>query len=80
MPRTDRQPPKPQEAIDFLKRKRIVETEKWDDLKWGEHAHAFTVAHSANAAILNDLHNILIEAMESGQSGRMGKILLRPWT
>ena len=68
MPRTDRQPPKPQEAIDFLKRKRIVETEKWDDLKWGEHAHAFTVAHSANAAILNDLHNILIEAMESGQS------------
>ncbi|MEM9423264.1 MAG: phage minor head protein [Spirochaetota bacterium] len=61
-------PPKPREAIDFLKRKKIVETEDWDDLKWGEHAHAFTVAHSAGAGILNDLHEILIEAQEAGQS------------
>ena len=60
--------PKPKQAIEFLERKHIVESENWDDLKWGEHAHAFTVAHSVNAGILDDLHQILINAMESGES------------
>ncbi len=68
MPRRDADPPKPKEAIDFLKRKKIVESEAWDDLKWGEHAHAFTAAHSAGAGILDELHKILIEAQQSGQS------------
>ena len=58
----------PKETIEFLKRKKIVETEHWNDLKLGEHSHAFTVAHSANAAILDDLHKILYTAMENGES------------
>ena len=59
---------KPKAAIRFLKRKKIVETERWDDLKWGEHSHAFTVAHSLNAGILDDLHGILVNAMDNGES------------
>ena len=59
---------KPKAAIRFLKRKKIVETERWDDLKWGEHSHAFTVAHSLNAGILDDLHEILVNAMDNGES------------
>ncbi len=68
MPRNDAAPPKPKEAIDFLKRKKIVESEAWDDLKWGEHSHAFTAAHSAGAGILDELHKILIDSQQSGQS------------
>ncbi len=52
----------------YLKRKRIVETEAWDDLSSHEHAHAFTVAHSMHAGILNDTLGLLIQARESGQS------------
>ena len=47
----------PKEAIAFLKRKKIVETERWDDLQWGEHSHAFTVAHSA-------WHNMVLPASD----------------
>ena len=47
--------PVPRMAIDFLAKKIKVETEKWDDLKWGEHAHAFTVAHSAGAGVLDTI-------------------------
>lgn len=60
--------PNPAEAKKYLSRKAIVETEDWDDLKWGEHAHAFTVAHSRNAAVLNDIFGMLNEAMEKGES------------
>jgi SPP1 gp7 family putative phage head morphogenesis protein len=60
--------PVPQKAIDFLGRKVNVETERWDDLKWGEHAHALTVAHSANAGVLDEIHRLLNEAVEKGIS------------
>jgi hypothetical protein len=52
----------------FLEKKTDVPTEKWDDLKWGEHAHAFTVAHSVEANILGDIHGLLNKAMASGES------------
>jgi hypothetical protein len=61
-------PPVPQKAIDFLAKKIRVETEKWDDLKWGEHAHAFTVAHSAGAGVLDGIHRLLNKAVEDGVS------------
>jgi hypothetical protein len=60
--------PEPVEAKKYLARKAIVETEKWNELKWGEHAHAFTVAHSRNANILNDIFGLLNTAMAEGKS------------
>jgi SPP1 gp7 family putative phage head morphogenesis protein len=60
--------PDPVEAKRYLSRKSIVETENWDDLKWGEHAHAFTVAHSRNAAVLDDIFGMLNKAMANGES------------
>jgi uncharacterized protein with gpF-like domain len=60
--------PVPQKAIDFLAKKIKVETEKWDDLKWGEHAHAFTVAHSAGAGVLDTLHALMSKAVADGMS------------
>ncbi|GHV90839.1 phage morphogenesis protein [Spirochaetia bacterium] len=60
--------PDPTEAKRYLSRKSIVETENWDDLKWGEHAHSFTVAHSRNAAVLDDIFGMLNKAQSEGQS------------
>ena len=60
--------PEPVEAEKFLKDKVKVETEKWDDLKWGEHAHAFTVAHSVKAGVVNEIHGLLGKALAEGQS------------
>jgi hypothetical protein len=60
--------PDPVEARRYLSRKAIVETENWDDLKHGEHAHAFTVAHSRNANVLNDIFGLLNTAMAEGKS------------
>lgn len=60
--------PRPQRAIDFLTKKIKVETESWDDLKCGEHAHAMTVAHSANTGVLDEIHRLLNDAVEKGTS------------
>jgi hypothetical protein len=60
--------PDPVEAKKYLSRKAVVETEEWDDLKHGEHAHAFTVAHSRNAGVLNDIFGLLNTAMAEGKS------------
>jgi SPP1 gp7 family putative phage head morphogenesis protein len=51
-----------------LSRKKIVETERWDDLQWGEHSHAFTVAHSRNADVLNDIAGFMNTALAEGES------------
>ena len=59
--------PPPKEAHDFLSRKLLIETENWDDLKSAEHAHAFTVAHSRDAQVLNDIFGLLKEAQTKGQ-------------
>ena len=58
--------PEPTEAIDFLGRKKIVETERWDDLQWGEHSHAFTVAHSTGAGVLDEIYGLMDTAMRDG--------------
>jgi uncharacterized protein with gpF-like domain len=60
--------PVPQKAIDFLAKKTRVETDRWDDLKWGEHAHAFTVAHSSGAGVLDEIHRLLNAAVAAGTS------------
>jgi uncharacterized protein with gpF-like domain len=58
----------PQKAIDFLSKKIKVETEDWDDLKCGEHAHAFTVAHSSGANILDAVFGLMNTAVAEGVS------------
>jgi SPP1 gp7 family putative phage head morphogenesis protein len=70
--------PRPADAIAFLKRKKIVPTEAWNDLQWGEHSHAFTVAHSMNAAVLEDLLGALTDAMERGTTYEAFKADMKP--
>jgi SPP1 gp7 family putative phage head morphogenesis protein len=65
MAETDRIP-RPVEAMEFLGRKANVKTESWDDLKWGEHSHAFTVAHSMEGAVVDKMHELLNRAMANG--------------
>jgi hypothetical protein len=60
--------PVPQLAIDFLSKKKIVPTDKWDELRYGEHAHAFTVAHSSGANILDDVFALMNRADAEGKS------------
>ena len=60
--------PVPQRAIDFLDKKNNIETETWDELKWGKRAHGFTVAHSSGAGVLEEIHRLLNEAVEKGMS------------
>jgi SPP1 gp7 family putative phage head morphogenesis protein len=59
--------PEPTLAIEFLGKKVNQETVRWDDLKWGEHAHAFTVAHSNEAAVLDTIHGLLNDAIKEGK-------------
>jgi SPP1 gp7 family putative phage head morphogenesis protein len=58
--------PEPVLAERFLEKKIDTPTEKWDELKWGEHAHAFTVAHSNEAAVLDTIHGLLKKAISEG--------------
>ncbi|MDR2393826.1 MAG: phage head morphogenesis protein [Treponema sp.] len=60
--------PEPTLAIQFLERKNRVPTDTWDELKWGEHAHAFTVAHSVEADVLNTLHGLMKDAIKNGEA------------
>ena len=64
MPKSDI--PRPEEAIRYVKRKLPVATGPWNQLKHGEHVHAFTVAHSTGAAIVEDIFKIMSESMENG--------------
>jgi SPP1 gp7 family putative phage head morphogenesis protein len=59
--------PEPVLAEQFLEKKIDTPTEKWDELKWGEHAHAFTVAHSNEAAVLDTIHGLMNKAIREGR-------------
>ena len=58
--------PKPTEAINYVKRKLPVATGPWDQLQYGEHVHAFTVAHSTSAALIEDIFKLMKQSMEEG--------------
>ncbi len=58
--------PEPTQAMEFLERKINTPTDTWNELKWGEHAHAFTVAHSNEAAVLDTIHGLINKAMKEG--------------
>ena len=58
------------EAIDFLRQKQNIPTERWDDLWQEEHDFAFTVAGATNAELLNDLYQAVEEAISQGLTRR----------
>ncbi|GAB6392326.1 MAG: phage head morphogenesis protein [Treponematales bacterium] len=60
--------PIPEHAIEFVTRKIGVPTENWDDLKWGEFCHGFTVAHSTKAGIADTINGLIQKAVKEGQS------------
>ena len=60
--------PRPNAAIDFLSRKENINTDRWDDLKWGEHSHAFTVAHSVDGDVVDTIHGLMNKAISTGEA------------
>ena len=58
--------PEPTAAINYVKRKLPVSTGRWDTLKHGEHVHAFTVAHSTTANVIDDIFDIMTKSMQEG--------------
>jgi hypothetical protein len=60
--------PQPKIAMEFLSKKINLNTGRWDDLKWGEHAHAFTVAHSVEADVVDKIHGLLNKALADGEA------------
>lgn len=68
----------PVETIAHFSKKKIVETQRWDDLKREAHAKAFTVARSAGYDILGDIYNSLLDAQKNGESFDEWKTKLEP--
>ena len=58
--------PRPDAAISYVKRKLPVATGNWDQLRHGEHVHAFTASHSINEAVVDDISENMSKHMEDG--------------
>jgi len=58
--------PKPKDAIAFLRHKKIVPVEKWDEISGAEHAHAFTASHITNTEALESIRSEIVKAKEEG--------------
>jgi uncharacterized protein with gpF-like domain len=56
------------EAIEYLRSKVDVPTERWDDILGLAHDHAFMVAGAAKASLIADLHAAVMAAVEEGIS------------
>jgi SPP1 gp7 family putative phage head morphogenesis protein len=57
---------KPVEAVDFLRRKLNVPTDRWTDLWQQMHSFAFTVAGASTDSLVSDFHDAVDEAIEEG--------------
>jgi len=68
----------PKQAIAHFSKKKVVETERWDDLKKEAHAKAFTVARSAGYDIVGDIYASLLEAQKSGEPKEVWMSKLEP--
>lgn len=55
-----------QAQIDFLRQKLRLPTERWDDIQRSAHDRAFIVAGAAQADLLTDLHQAVIQSAERG--------------
>lgn len=56
------------EQVAFFERKVNAPTERWDDLKHGDHAHGFMVAGAQRAALLDDLRAAVGRSIEQGRT------------
>ncbi|MGI1671958.1 MAG: minor capsid protein [Neptuniibacter sp.] len=57
-----------QEAIEHIRQKVKVPTERWDQLMGEAHSKAFTVAGAVKTDLLKDLHSDITNAIENGES------------
>jgi len=62
------EPPRPQAAVDFLEKKKVLKSIKYDDYKQGEHSHIFTAAHTNEKEIADDIKALLSKALKDGES------------
>lgn len=59
---------RPEEEIAYLRDKLRIPTRTWTDLWEGMHARAFVVAGATSDALLADLHDAVVAALEQGRS------------
>jgi uncharacterized protein with gpF-like domain len=59
----------PTAAIDYLKQKVAIPTDRWDDVKGDSHDALFVIA-GAKGSFLTDLHDTLTTGIEQGQSAK----------
>ncbi len=57
-----------QEAIEFLRRKTSIPTERWTDIWHAQHAAAFVVAGAVKDALLADLRQSVQSALDNGET------------
>lgn len=57
-----------QEAIDFIRKKLQIPSEKWNDLLGEIHAKGFTISGAMKAALLDDLHKAVIASIADGET------------
>ena len=68
----------PQRAVAYLKNKGYALSDDWEDVWQEAHDKAFTVAKVTRLDILQDIRNILQEALDEGKTGRWFEKELTP--
>lgn len=68
----------PENAIEFLKQKKVVVSWDWQDMLDDAHVSAFTVAKTAGMDVANDIHQAVIKAAQTGQTFEDFERELRP--
>lgn len=58
----------PENAIEYLKQKRIDVSWDWQDMLDDAHVSAFTIAKSAGMDVANDIYQAVVQAAEQGQT------------
>lgn len=58
----------PENAIAYLKQKRVDVSWDWQDMLDDAHVSAFTIAKSAGMDVAHDIYQAVVKATESGQT------------
>lgn len=68
----------PENAIAYLKQKRVDVSWDWQDMLDDAHVSAFTIAKSAGMDVANDIYQAVVKATENGQTFKDFERELRP--
>ena len=68
----------PENAIAYLKQKRVDVSWDWQDMLDDAHVSAFTIAKSAGMDVANDIYQAVVKAAETGQTFKDFEGELRP--